>query len=200
MKRLVYTMLACMLLIPANSAMGQEADGKAVDLGLSVLWADRNVGAVSPYDYSILFDWNDFDKRFTPGWLLEIPAVGGYINFSGTINDFATRLWGDGWRLPTSAEIDELREKCSWTWETVNGVGGMKVTGLNGNSIFLPASGRKDHGDMYDIGEYGHYWSGSISSDYGHYMFELVFRDNGHYFALVHKNAEGRAVRPVQDK
>ncbi|MBQ4306030.1 MAG: hypothetical protein II764_03305, partial [Bacteroidales bacterium] len=114
MKRLVYTMLACMLLIPANSAMGQEADGKAVDLGLSVLWADRNVGAISPYDYSILFDWNDFDKRFTPGWLLEIPAVGGYINFSGTINDFATRLWGDGWRLPTSAEIDELREKCSW--------------------------------------------------------------------------------------
>ena len=48
MKRLVYSMLACMLLIPANSAMGQEADGKAVDLGLSVLWADRNVGAVSP--------------------------------------------------------------------------------------------------------------------------------------------------------
>ena len=74
------------------------------------------------------------------------------------------------------------------------------VTGPNGNSIFLPAVGRKDHGDMYDIGEYGHYWSGSISSDYGHYMFELVFRDNGHYFALIHKNAEGRAVRPVQDK
>ena len=34
-----------------------------VDLGLSVLWADRNVGAESPIDYGNYFDWNDVKRN-----------------------------------------------------------------------------------------------------------------------------------------
>ncbi|MBQ6087798.1 MAG: hypothetical protein IJK96_07080 [Bacteroidales bacterium] len=195
----VYTfLLACLLLLPATFANGQA--GKAVDLGLSVLWADRNVGARSPFDYATLFHWNDFEKDFSPAWLKEIPADGEVINFSGTSHDFAKLTWGGSWRLPTRKEILELMEKCTWTWVVEKGVGGMKVTGPNGNSIFIPASGRTDHGDLYDLGEYGHCWSGTLSSDYGHYLFELVFRDNGCYYAYVHKNAGGESIRPVQDK
>lgn len=193
-------LLAFCLLLPAAAASGQEPQGNAVDLGLSVLWADRNVGAQSPADYAPLFHWNDFEKDFTPGWLKDIPAEGEDINFSGTEHDFATRTWGGKWRLPTRKELFELMEKCTWIWVSEKGVDGMKVTGPNGNSIFLPASGRTDHGDRYDLGEYGHYWSGTLSSDYGHYLFEMVFRDNGSYFAYVHKNISGESLRPVQDK
>ena len=31
----------------------------AVDLGLSVKWADRNVGAASPEDYGLCFAWGE---------------------------------------------------------------------------------------------------------------------------------------------
>lgn len=200
MKKLVFFVLACGFLFPVASAMGQEDSGNAVDLGLSVLWADKNAGADSPYDYSILFEWKDFERVYSPGWISQIPPEGKDINFSGTVNDFASRLWGDGWRLPTKAEIEELMTKCDWKWETVDGIGGMRVTGPSGNSIFLPAVGRKYQGEVLDLGEYGHYWSGTLYSGYGHYIFELVFRDNGNYFAYAHRNAEGRAVRPVKNK
>ena len=193
-------LLACILLFPAAAVSGQENEGTAVDLGLSVLWADRNVGARSPVDYAPLYHWNDFEQDFTPAWLQDLPLEGENLDFSGSGHDFATRTWGGAWRLPTREEITELMERCTWTWAIENGVGGMKVTGPNGNSIFLPASGRTDHGDRYDLGEYGHYWSGALSSDFGHYLFELVFRDNGPYYAYVHKNASGESLRPVQDK
>ncbi len=193
-------LLASCLLLPAAAAAGQEPQGQAVDLGLSVLWADRNVGAQSPADYAPLFHWNDFEKDFTPAWLQELPAEGEDLPFSGSGQDFAARSWGGSWRLPTREEILELTEKCTWTWTCEQGVNGMKVTGPNGNSIFLPASGRTDHGDLYDLGEYGHYWSGTLSSDPGHYLYELVFRDNGPYYAYVHKTAAGESIRPVQDR
>ena len=189
-----------LLLLPATAASGQEPQGEAVDLGLSVLWSDRNVGALTPFDYAPLLDWNAFEQDFTPAWLRDMPLDGEDLDFSGSEHDFATRSWGEPWRLPTRKEITELMEKCTWTWTSRNGVDGMKVTGPNGNSIFLPASGRTDHGDRYDLGEYGHYWSGTLSSDPGHYLFELVFRDNGCYYSYVHKNISGESLRPVQDK
>lgn len=200
MNRIQAFLLALLLLLPAAAAYGQGDEGTAVDLGLSVLWSDRNVGARSPFDYAPLFHWNAFEKEFTPAWLQDIAPEGEDILFSGSEHDFATRSWGKPWRLPTREEIRELMEKCSWTWTSRNGVNGMKVTGPNGNSIFLPASGRTDHGDSYDMGEYGHYWSGTLSADFGHYLFELVFRDNGCYYAYVHKNASSESIRPVQDK
>ena len=50
-------------------------------------------------------------------------------------------MWGGTWRLPSQGEQVELLKLCSWERVTVNGVKGMKVTGVNGNSIFLPPTG-----------------------------------------------------------
>ena len=56
--------------------------------------------------------------------------------------DIALRaMWGGSWRLPNKAEQIDLIKKCTWTRATINGVSGMKVTGSNGNSIFLPSTG-----------------------------------------------------------
>ena len=56
-------------------------------------------------------------------------------------DDAASVNWGGAWCMPTRAEQDELRNKCSWTWTSQNGVNGYKVKGPNGNTIFLPAAG-----------------------------------------------------------
>jgi hypothetical protein len=63
-------------------------------------------------------------------------------------DDAATANWGAAWRMPTHEEQVELNEKCTWTKSTLNGVKGYKVTGPNGNSIFLPAAGVRMDSDV----------------------------------------------------
>ena len=63
-----------------------------------------------------------------------------------------------GSNLPTEEQFEELEGKCIWTWDDTKQ--GYQVTGPNGNSIFLPASGcRVCVGDVIGVGSYGYYWS-----------------------------------------
>lgn len=39
--------------------------------------------------------------------------------------------------------FQELIDKCTWTWTTLNGKKGYNVKGQNGNTIFFPAAGFK---------------------------------------------------------
>ena len=66
----------------------------------------------------------------------------------------AVAQFGD--KLPTKAQLEELKESCQWEW-----IGsGCKVTGPNGNSITLPAAGvRSCAGATNLVGSCGNYWS-----------------------------------------
>ncbi|MBR2492669.1 MAG: hypothetical protein IKB64_04290 [Paludibacteraceae bacterium] len=68
--------------------------------------------------------------------------------------------------MPTREQFAELKNFCSWKW---NGKGYL-VTGDNGNSINLPASGYRDcNGDIKGVGYSGDYWSISqLNSAYAH--------------------------------
>ena len=76
--------------------------------------------------------------------------------------DAATANWGDAWQMPTEAQLQELVEKCDWVFEG----NGYKVTGPNGNSIFLPADGYRYGNEQIGKGTAGYYTSGSILSSY----------------------------------
>ena len=134
-----------------------------MDLGLSVKWATCNVGANKPEDYGDYFAWGETKpkKRYSSS------------NYSYTSNptilplsaDAARANWGGSWRMPTRAEQDELREQCTWTWTTQNGVKGYRVTSTkNGKSIFLPAAGYRYASSLYGAGSDGGYWSSSLST------------------------------------
>ena len=116
-----------------SSAAGYENGYGYVDLGLSVKWATYNVGANSPEEYGNLYDWDE------------------------------SQLLGTGnWRLPTEVELSELYGKCNWEWTIEKGVYGYKVSGPNGNSIFLPAAGfRHCSGNVNIVRACGFYWSSS---------------------------------------
>ena len=79
-----------------------------------------------------------------------------------TIDDVARAVLGGKWRMPTDAEWKELLAKCTWT--TQNGVNGCKVTGPNGNTIFLPATGFRMDTNIYYVGSWGCYWSSSLNA------------------------------------
>ena len=49
--------------------------------------------------------------------------------------------------MPTKAEQDELRNKCSWQWTTLNGVNGYRVTGVSNGQEALSAM----ENDYYDL-------------------------------------------------
>ena len=77
-------------------------------------------------------------------------------------------------KLPTKEQWEQLKNKCTWKWTTLNGVNGYKVTGPNGNSIFLPAAGvRLRSGNVVDyVGAFCRYWSSTPrDSDDAWYLF-----------------------------
>lgn len=138
-----------------------------VDLGLSVLWADCNVGADSPEQGGARFAWGEtvektyyteynykyikFFEESQTSWYSKYIYKTRFGNIVGEpdekmrldpADDAAFVNWGTAWRTPTKEEYDELIEKCEWTVDSVNDVPGMRVTsmvpGYTSNSIFLP--------------------------------------------------------------
>lgn len=59
-------LLAAVLLLMGVSAGAQEPE--PVDLGLSVMWADRNVGAKNPWDEGVPFAWGETEPKKAYSW------------------------------------------------------------------------------------------------------------------------------------
>lgn len=189
---------------------------EAVDLGLSVKWATCNVGASSPEEYGDYFAWGETEPKEVYDWSTYKWCEGtsttltkyNTISSDGTVDnktvlepedDAATANWGGAWRMPTDAEMTELREQCTWTWTTLNGVDGYKVTSKsNGNSIFFPAAGRRYISSDTPIRYHGYYWSSSLRyiDDHNDHAWNLVFT-SGQVLRGVHSRSYGLVVRPV---
>ena len=141
-----------------------------VDLGLSVKWATRNVGAAGPEGIGGYYSWGETETKRSPLTYKFSDGQGGLTKYDGTDgksvldpeDDVAHVKWGGTWRMPTSDEITELIENCTWTWASVNGEIGFLITsnkpGYTDRSIFLP---------YYYAGSSGEvgYWSGSFNAD-----------------------------------
>ncbi len=98
-----------------------------------------------------------------------------------------------GNKLPTKQQLEELKNKCTWTW-TENGY---KVTGPSGDFITLPAAGRRAcYGTVEQVGRYGGYWSSTpIYSDYA---WNLRFYSSRAAVVEYTNPCLGQSVRLVQ--
>ncbi|MCH4155519.1 MAG: zinc-ribbon domain-containing protein [Muribaculaceae bacterium] len=165
----------------------------AVDLGLSVKWASCNVGATSPTECGRYFGWADPTGTKTSKNFDDYPSATPPWGISRTKYDMARVNWGGDWRLPTEKECQELVDKCKWEWTGK----GMKVTGPNGNSIFLPAAGHRYGTDMCDVGTLGNYWSGSLNECGAIGAYDLGFSRSGNHYVGSDGRGNGFSVRPV---
>ena len=201
----------------AEISVIQDAQSRyeAVDLGLSVKWASCNVGAESPEDYGGYYAWGETEEKSNYEWSTYKWYNGSYDTMTkyctdssyGTVDnktildpedDVAHVEWGGSWRMPTLDEIKELGKKCTWEWTTVNGVTGYKVTGPNGNSIFLPAAGDRRGTEVIYRGSRGYYWSGTLYESNSGGAYFLAFDVGGHGWNYYYR-IYGRPVRPVTD-
>lgn len=178
---------------------GGDQYPEAIDLGLSVKWASFNIGASAPTEYGGLYGWGDITGINHSENNDEYPSANPPSSICGTEYDIATKEWGNNWRMPSQAEMEELAEKCSWEWTAVNGVNGMNVTGPNGNSIFLPAAASRTGETVSNqVGQRGCYWSGTLWSD-SQFASYLYFYDNPDRVQPARSNRRyiGMSIRPV---
>lgn len=181
---------------PSNAQVSSE---KAVDLGLSVKWANCNIGATSPEQLGDIFAWGETitkEKYKEDNYLYYDSTTDSYmdigLDIKGTDYDAAHVKWGGSWRMPTRAEFNELMKNCQWEWVNLNGMNGYKVIGNNGNSIFIPVEKQK------------HYWTSDIwpseqlkgKSDSAR---EIYF-DNGSVSGGGLPRWHGYNIRPVMPK
>jgi len=186
---------------------------EAVDLGLSVKWATMNVGANAPEEYGDYFAWGETEPKdnyhlSTYKWYRG--SNNTYTKYCtdsdyGTVDnktvldledDAAHANWGGTWRMPTFDEFTELRTKCTWIWTTLNGVKGRKVTGPNGNSIFLPAAGLFIGSSGEDAGSDGDFWSSSLTVDVSIFAYCVCFNSSNVDWYNGNR-VNGRNVRAV---
>lgn len=196
--------------------MPETEKHEAVDLGLSVLWATCNVGASSPYQKGYEYAWGETipkEKGTMENYWYYVEENDSYENIgndiSGTIYDAARQEWGGDWRTPTKEEMNELIEKCSWSWARIGNACVYIVTGANGKQIFLPASNYYHYSssNAHTYKYSSSYWTSSIGNErhawhlliYGYYNFLNVFTDDYKDF-LGYERINVSCIRPVKNK
>ena len=167
-----------------------------VDLGLpsGTRWATCNVGASTPTAYGNYYAWGETTTKTS--YNSSTYTYSDNPNTLPSSRDAATANWGTGWRMPTQTEMQELIDNCTVTWTTQNGVNGRLFTGSNGNSIFLPAAGYRDDGDLYSAGSFGSCWSSSLNTGSTVSAWRLYF-DSGNYLMNRNNRYYGFTVRAV---
>ena len=182
-----------------------------IDMGLSVMWASANIGAINPFDYGDYYAWGeteikDWYNYSTYKWYDDSIGYTKYNLYEkkGVVDmkyrldpedDVAQVVWGKEWRVPTNEEFQELIDNCNWYWQSYNGIGGyLAVSKINGESIFLPAGGYKDQDNTYDVDNYGAYMSNSLDKSRTDYYDVLCLEDN---LLRNYWRFSGYSVRPV---
>ena len=170
-----------------------------VDLGLSVKWATCNIGASSETESGVFFQWGETsgvsetlvgkysDENYS--WKSYKYCNGTYntltkyntdsshetvdnITTLESVDDAATQIMGNEWRMPTETEYRELVNNTTKTWiENFNGSGvdGCTFTSKKDTSkyIFIPATNEAFNSDTGETDNYGDIWSSSLDTKYG---------------------------------
>lgn len=111
-------------------------------------------------------------------------------------DDAAHMVLGGNWRMPTNEEWTELITNCTWEWTSEIGINGIKVTGLNGKSIFLPAAGIWNNLELRWAGSRGFYWSADLAQDYTYQALRADFTLSSFVRYFSYRNS-GLSIRPV---
>lgn len=149
-----------------------------------------------------------FVSNPTAGKTIEQLRSAGYLDSNGNLKakyDAATAHWGSGWRMPTSAELNALTNKCTFAIETVNGTKGYRVTGKGAyasKSIFLPATGYAYQTYFYNYANtqtFAGYWSSTPYLDTTYY-FSMNVKSGASGYGVGKSSREyyGYQIRPVR--
>ena len=143
---------------------------EAVDLGLpsGTLWANMNVGATSTTDDGLYFAYGEttgYTSDTSDGHVFTT-SISGAVDDKTTLepkDDAAHENWGDGWRIPTKVEMQELIDNTTKQFSSKNGVRILQLTSKkNGKMIELPFSGNRFDSKTSNQGTAARYWTSTV--------------------------------------
>lgn len=216
-----------------GGTIAKASDAVDLGLPSGTLWSPWNVGAKSAGEAGAHFawgevqakdyyDWDSYywmadgksswehitkyqseDRKASADWYAGYNFIGDGKTTLDESDDAASVNWGGKWRMPTTSEIQELRNECEWIWKEENeyatgSLAGYLVTGPNGNTIFLPAAGYRSDSDLEYSGSYGYYWSSELESDRSRFANSLrIYPSNSDAWDSQSRDY-GQSVRAVR--
>ena len=214
---------AALLLSASCKNVSGDISADWVDLGLpsGLLWAKCNLGATTPEEYGDYYAWGETAPKEVYDWstykYCTLDADGYLSTWTkyntdsdyGTVDnlttlqaadDAVTAKLGNGARMPTVDEWDELFDNTTAEWMTVNGIYGHMLTASNGKSLFLPAAGLRLGSELFSAGEGGLYWASSLYAGYPGDAWYFGFYAGGQsvYYYYRYSGFPVRAVRSAR--
>ena len=174
------------------TACSSTPQPEPVDLGLSVKWANFNLGATKPSEKGIPYAWGEvqtkdnFSASNSETYDVDCASLTAE-------KDAACQNLGESWRMPTQDEVRELIDKCTWKWSKEDKVRGYTITGPNGNSIFMPVI---DESNEYD--PVANYWTSTVDNDGSNEYARALRFTKDKIEATYQDRCLGFRIRPVQ--
>lgn len=203
----------------------RSADDMAVDLGLSVKWANCDLGATNYKEDGLRYAWGI--SQYIPSYssLRDYPymdySTGKYTfignDISGTEYDAASQKLGGKWRMPTLEEVQELFENSTYEYETWTDVdtifytGGMSIATLTRSATRVKGPSGKTvrfiHGCTPDVTigddewDYYAHWTSTLSEENdgmaATFNFVSFSRRGKKYFFNTYNRHKVSHIRPV---
>ena len=164
-----------------------------VDLGLpsGLKWMSMNIGSNEIDDHGLYFQWGategyKYSDKNHSSWTTA-PFNNGSSSYDETYfasvkdtvcpngvlaaeYDAATKAYGEGYRMPTKEDFEELIANTTSAWTRVGSyyTSCVKLTSKNdtSKSIIFTANGRMNNGEREYLSTYGYYWTRNFSIDY----------------------------------
>ena len=142
-----------------------------VDLQLpsGVKWASCNLGATSYDEYGDFFIWGELFPRTDLGSGFTDFGLSTYTETPDVLPDSADvahKVLGDGWRIPTKEDFEELIANCTTSVvEYSDTIKLVRFKGKNGKSIYLPITPNLISGSEPQVNSWSWYRSSSIDPE-----------------------------------
>ena len=179
-----------------------------VDLGLpsGIKWAKCDLGETSPEIYGYEYAWGETWTKWSDDYYYFTDIVKGQYTkydsrdkryFLEKEDDAAYLRLGEGWRIPTWNEMQELIDNCTVTESTLNGRrGAMLISKINNNYIFF--------GYWNYIGDRSYRWSSALVPSDPSLAKCMYFAKEGDRIVLKqdygNRDESRLAIRPVYVK
>lgn len=202
--------------------VSSETRVRSVDLGLSVKWADRNIGAASASNTGFIYQWGETGLQavYNDSTYAHTNTSGNFTHYNAKDNLRRLNLAHDAaymmpdnknktWRMPTVEEVRELFDptKTICTKDVKDGVQGISVKSIKtGASIFLPITGYyKGNNLAPESMSGGYFWTSSIFQDatvkWDQANALMVMPNENGFIGTVNLPRQcGLAIRPVRSK
>ena len=192
----------------------QSAGPEMIDLGLSVKWAKNNIGATcgdtTESWYGGYYAWGETETKSDYSWgTYKFGASSPFSKYDTdgktileSVDDIATQTYGSNYRIPTKAELEELKalpNKWVTDYNGISGLNGRIFTGTNGNTLFIPAAGYFNGSANGCTGSQCYLWSSSLDPDgHGHDNALHLYFDSRYVILSGYGRYFGFSVRAVQ--